>query len=186
MAVLSRGPSIYNNPLAEPVDHGLGRSRGGLTSKLHALVDGHGLPLVLAVTPGQAGDSPVLPVLLEHLSVRRAGPGRPRSRPDAVLADKAYSSRGHRALLRAARIHTVIPEPSDQQQHRRNRGRRGGRPPVFDADLYKQRNVIERGFADLKHWRGIATRYDKKAVTWRGAAVLKTIIRWLRHLRDTP
>jgi transposase len=143
----SRGPSNYKDPLVEPDDHGLGRSRGALTSKLHALVDGHGLLLVLAVTPGRAGDSPVLPVLLEHLAVCRAGPGRPRSRPDALLADKAHSARGHRRLLRAAGVQAVIPEPSDQQQHRRNRGRRGGRPPAFDSDLYKRRNVIERGTA---------------------------------------
>jgi len=59
----------------------------------------------------------------------------------------------------------VIPEPSDQQQHRRNRGRRGGRPPAFDSDFDKRRNVIERGFTDVKHWRGIATQEGRSG--WR-------------------
>lgn len=106
----------------------------------------------------------MLPVLLDHLRVPRPGPGRPRTRPDALLADKAYSSRANRALLRARHIRTVIPERSDQQRHRRNRGSTGGRPIDFDADTYKDRNVIERSYNKLKQWRGLATRYDKLAL----------------------
>lgn len=85
----------YNNPLIEPTDHGFGRSRGGPSTKLHHLVDGHGLPLVIAVTPGQSGDSPMLIPLLEHLRVTRPT-GRPRTRPDRVQGDKAYSSQAIR------------------------------------------------------------------------------------------
>ena len=96
----------------EPPDHGLGRSRGGVSSKIHQLVDGRGRPLVIAVTAGQAGDSTMLKPLLAHLAVHRLGPGRPRTRPDALLGDKAYSSRGNRAVLRAKRTKTVIPQPS--------------------------------------------------------------------------
>ncbi len=77
--------------VTEPGDHGIGRSRGGLTTKVHALVDGRGRPLVLIVSPGQAGDSPMFGVLLDRLRVARAGPGRPRTRPDSVVGDKAYS-----------------------------------------------------------------------------------------------
>src|SRR5690349_3508733 len=95
----------------EPGDHGIGRSRGGLTTKTHALVDGRGLPLVLAVTPGQAGDSPALTRLLAELRVPRLGPGRPRTTPVALRGDKAYSSRGHRARLHARGVTVVIPEP---------------------------------------------------------------------------
>ena len=155
----------------EPADHAIGRSRGGLTTKTHALVDGRGLPLVIAVTAGQAGDSPALPLLLAELRVARPGPGRPRTRPDALRADKAYSSRGHRAHLRARRITAVIPEPGDQIGHRKNRGSHGGRPVTFDATDYMNRNVIERAFNQLKNWRGIATRYDKHALVHRGEVV---------------
>ncbi|WP_218014416.1 IS5 family transposase [Mycolicibacterium palauense] len=145
---------------SEPPDHGIGRSRGGLTSKIHHLVDGHGRPLVVLVGAGQAGDGPVLEHLLVHLRVERCGPGRPRTRPDRLRGDKAYSSRATRQRLRRRGITAVIPEPSDQIGHRKRRGTHGGRPPAFDADDYKGRNVIERGFNDTKQWRGLATRYD--------------------------
>lgn len=124
--VRTRGARLnYKNrpvtvPLAvEPADHAIGRSRGGLTTKTHALVEGNGRPLVVIVSPGQASDSPVLPKLLAELRVARRGPGRPRTRPIALRADKAYSSRGHRALLRARKITAVIPEPADQAGHRK-------------------------------------------------------------------
>jgi hypothetical protein len=90
---------------------------------------------VLLVTAGQVNDSPVLPVLLDQLRVPRIGPGRPRVRPDVLIADKAHSARAHRARLRAAKVTTVIPEPSDQIRNRARRGSRGGRPPSFDAAI---------------------------------------------------
>jgi putative transposase len=159
----------------------LGRSRGGVSSKIHQLVDGRGRPLVIAVTAGQAGDSTMLKPLLAHLAVRRVGPGRPRTRPDALLGDKAYSSRGNRAVLRAKRTKTVIPQPADQIGHRLRRGSAGGRPPCFDQAAYKGRNVIERSFNDHKQWRGLATRYDKLARVYRGGVVLRAITIWLRE-----
>ena len=115
----------YKGPPVEPLDHAIGRSRGGLTTKLHALVDGRGRPLVVHAGPGHANDSPMLPILLAALEVPRVGPGRARTRPEALLGDKAYSSRGHRALLRRRGIKTVIPEPSDQIGHRLRKGSRG-------------------------------------------------------------
>lgn len=117
-------------------------------------------------TAGQDGDSPMLAPLLENFQVGR------RTRPDAVLGDKAYSSRANRSLLRSRKIEAVISEPSDQQGHRLRRESKGGRPPKFDAIKYKGRNVIERGYARLKQWRGLATRYDKLAVVYRAAVVL--------------
>jgi len=131
------------DPLVEPPDHGLGRSRGGLSTKLHHLVDGRGLPLVIAVTPGQSGDSPMLIPLLEQLRVARPV-GRPRTRPDRVRGDKAYSPRAIRQQLRDRGIRAVIPQPSDQIGHRLWRGSRGGRPVGYDRDDYRGRNVIER------------------------------------------
>lgn len=124
--------------------------------------------------------------LLNSIHVPRIGPGRPRTRPEQVLADKAYSSRGNRALLRSRGIKAVIAEPSDQAGHRKRKGSKGGRPPKFDTHAYKGRNVIERSFNVLKQWRGLATRYDKLALTYRGGVVLGAIITWLRELGDTP
>jgi putative transposase len=165
----------------EPDDHGLGRSRGGLSTKLHLVVDGAGRPLVIAVAAGQGGDSPMLVRLLGQLSVPRAGPGRPRTRPDSLAADKAYSSKAIRAHLRSRRITAVIPEPADQIGHRRRRGSAGGRPVAFDPVAYRGRNVIERAFNRLKQWRGIATRYDKHPATYRRAVVLASILTWLQQ-----
>lgn len=120
-----------------------------------------------------------MPRLLAELRVPRLGPGRPRTRPEALRADKAYSSRAHRALLRSRSITAVIPEPTDQLRHRKSRGSRGGRPVHFDAEDYKNRNVIERAFNQLKNWRGLATRYDKHAPVHRGGLVLASILIWL-------
>jgi len=169
------------DPGAEPLDHALGRSRGGLSTKVHQLVDGQGRPLVIALTAGQAHDSPMLKVLLADLAVARLAGGRPRSRPDALVGDKAYSSRGNRELLRSKRVKTVIPQPDDQIAHRKRRGSAGGRPPDFDAATYKRRNVIERCFNDHKQWRGLATRFDKFGTTYRGGVVLRAIVIWLRQ-----
>lgn len=177
--------SNYKNLLTEPADHAIGRSRGGLSTKIHQLVDGAGLPLVVLVSPGQAGDSPMFEPLMDHLRIDRAI-GRPRTRPDAVLGDKAYSSRSIRAHLRRRRITTVIAEPDDQKRHRQRRGHAGGRPPAFDANRYKARNVIERSFNNTKQWRGLATRYDRLAILYRGAAVLRAITLWLKRLGDAP
>ncbi len=128
----------------------------------------------------------MLPVLLDHLWVARAGAGRPRTTPDALLADKAYSSRGHRAMLRARGIKAVIPERADQQANRKRLGSAGGRPVGFDAETYRDRNVVERSFNSFKQWRGLATRYDKLAVIFRGGAILRSIIIWLTTKGDTP
>ncbi len=170
---------LYKNQPLEPVDHAIGRSRGGLTTKLHTLVDGRGRPLVLLVGPGHGHDSPMLAVLLDVLRVPRTGAGRARTRPDQLCADKAYSAKAHRTLLRRRGIRVVIPERADQREHRRRRGSAGGRPPRFDAVAYRGRNVVERSYNVLKQWRALATRYDKLAFIFRGGAVLRSIIIWL-------
>src|SRR5512139_2469116 len=101
--------SNYTNPRVEPPDHAIGRSRGGLTSKIHHLVDGVGRPLVVLVSAGQANDAPVFEHLLGHLKVTRGNAGAPRTRPERVRADKAYSSRAIRSELRRRNITAVIP-----------------------------------------------------------------------------
>ncbi|CAH0282789.1 hypothetical protein SRABI26_03993 [Arthrobacter sp. Bi26] len=172
--------------LEEPGDHAIGRSRGGLTTKIHHLCDGKMRPLVILLGPGQGGDSPMFPNLLEALKVPKLGGGKARSRPDRALADKAYSSRANRELLRRRGIQAVIPERSDQEANRKRRGSKGGRPVGLDKDAYKRRNVVERAFNVFKQWRGLATRYDKLALTYRGAVVLRAITVWLKVLGDTP
>ena len=97
-----------NRSTSEPPDHAIGRSRGGLSTKVHQLVDGRGLPLVIAVTAGQAGDSPMLLPLLAELQVSRAV-GRPRTSPDSVRGDKVYSSRAIRTHLRDRGITASSP-----------------------------------------------------------------------------
>jgi len=139
---------------------------------------------VVLVSAGQANDAPLFEHLLANLRVDRLGGGRPRTKPQRVRADKAYSSRAIRRELRRRGITAVIPQPSDQIAHRKRRGSRGGRPPAFDAADYKGRNVIERGFNVVKQWRGLATRYDKLAIVYRAAAVLRAITLWLPHLSD--
>lgn len=135
--------------------------------------------MVIAVTPGQAHDSPALVRLLAELRVPRLGPGRPRTTPTALRADKAYAGRPNRELLQARGVTVVIPEKSDATARRKAKGCAGGRPLSFDAEDYKNRNVVERAFNKLKNWRGIATRYDKHALVYRGGVVLASIVLWL-------
>jgi transposase len=135
--------------------------------------------LSVRLTAGQAGDNPQLLPLIDDIAVPTSG--RPRSRPDTIIADKAYSHPSTRTALRSKGIRVVIPERSDQIHHRRAQGSRGGRPPKFDADTYRDRNVVERAFNRLKQWRGIATRYDKHARNYRaGLIVAAVVLFWLR------
>ncbi|MGI3197909.1 IS5 family transposase [Streptomyces umbrinus] len=165
----------------EPSDHALGRSRGGLSTKVHLAADGHARPLAFTVTAGQAGDAPAFEAVMSRIRVPRRGPGRPRTRPLAVLADRAYSSRAIRTHLRRRGIRAVIPQPSDQVGHRLRRGRLGGRPPGFDSEAYKQRNTVERCINRLKQWRGLATRTDKLAIAYQAALHLAGILIWSRR-----
>lgn len=168
----------------EPGDHAIGRSRGGLSTKIHQLCDGKGRLMVIAVGAGQGSDSKMFSHLLAAVRVPREGAGRPRTTPEAVIADKAYSSRAHRALLRSRGITAVIAEPRDQQANRKRRGSRGGRPPLTNPVKYAKRHVIENSFEQFKQWRGLATRYDKLASTYRAAILLRAILLWLPALTE--
>ncbi|GGR10957.1 transposase [Streptomyces netropsis] len=110
----------------------------------------------------------------------RNGVGRPRTRPDHVLADKAYTSRKNRGYLRRRGIPHTIPERPDQKRHRQNRGSRGGRPTGFDREAYRKRNTVERAINRLKGFRAVATRYEKRAYTYLGTVTLTALAIWLR------
>jgi putative transposase len=135
-----------------------------------ALTDQATCPATVLLTARQAGDHPKLVLLLDaHDAARTAdGTGKNTFR---LLADKAYSHPSTRRQLRARRIPHTIPERTDQQKRRKDKGSQGGRPPAFDPEIYAERNTVERGFGRLKQWRGIATRYDKYALTFLGGVL---------------
>jgi transposase len=137
----------------------MGRSRGGLTTKIHALTDARGLPLELVLTPGQAGDCSVVEQLLGWLQ------------PDTiVLADKAYDADWLRRRIEAVGAAPNIPG----MVHRRWK-------PCFNPVLYRARNRIERFFNRIKHFRRLATRYGKYAANFIAILKLAAAHLWLRH-----
>lgn len=161
-------------------DEGLGRSRGGLTCKVHLAGEGGCRPLALLVIPGQWGDSPQMIPVLERIRVKRPGGGHPRTRPDHLGGDKAYSSRRNRSYLRRRQIKHTIPEPKNQHANRQTRGSKGGRPTGFNKEIYKRRNEVERTINALKTFRAVATRYDKRAYVFHGSITVAAVRLWLR------
>lgn len=133
----------------------------------------------MVLTGGNVNDCTRFTEVLAGIRFKRRGPGRPRTRPARVLADKGYSSRAIRDYLRRRGIPATIPERADQQANRQRRGSAGGRPPAFDPDIYKRRNVVERCFNQLKQHRAIATRYDKTALSYQAMIDLATLLIWL-------
>lgn len=133
---------------------------------------------VSKVASGQGSDTSMLTATLREIHVPGAR-GRPRSRPDRVLADKGYPSKANRAWLRERGIAATIPERADQIAHRR---KRRGRPIDFGDEQrvrYRGRNVVERCFNKLKQWRGIAMRSDKTARNYHAGLCLAATLHWL-------
>jgi transposase len=136
-----------------------------LTTKLHARVDSQGRLFTLALTPGQQHDATMAETLLKHGAIRSGKRGRPRLRPKRLVADKAYGSRAFKRFLRRRGIQPIIP---------RKRNQKRGRP--HNAILYRERNIVERFFGRLKHFRAVATRYDKRATTYLATVLLASIV----------
>ena len=118
--------------------------------------------------------------MLDRIAVPDPRGGPARCRPAAVLADKAYSSKANRAYLRRRGIKAVIPEKVDQAAARKRKGSAGGRPVGHDAELYKDRNTVERCIGKLKQWRGIATRADKLSESYEAGLLLASVMIWIR------
>ncbi|MFJ8511178.1 transposase [Streptomyces avermitilis] len=142
---------------------GLGRSRGGFTSKLHLSAGGRCRPLSLIATPGQRADCTQFTAVLAKIRVPRIGRGRPRNKPDSLAADKAYSNGPCREFLRRRGIRHTIPEKTDSQAARLRKGSRGGRPPGYDKERYKKRNTIERAI----NKSAMAQTHHTKVWMWR-------------------
>jgi transposase len=134
----------------------VGRSRGGRTTKIHAVVDAVGRLIRFSLSPGQRGDLRPAEALLKPLPA--AG---------LLLGDTAYDSDQFRAFLIARGTTPVIrPNPTRKNQ------------PPFDQDCYKKRNAVERAFSHLKDWRRTATRYDKLARNFQASVILAAIVIW--------
>ncbi len=132
----------------------------------------------MVVTPGQRHESTQLGVVLDTIRVVRptGSAGRPRKRPEHLIADRGYSFPRCRRLLRRRGIPHTIPERRDQRERRAGYP---GRPPGFDPVVYRRRNVVERCVNRLKQWRGIATRYEKRASNYRAIVVIAALMIWL-------
>jgi len=141
----------------------MGRSRGGLTTKVHALVDACGLPIALKLTEGQAHDGRAAADMLASL-----GAG------DILLADRAYDSDALRqALAERGAWANIKPMPNRR------------RAPAFSGFLYGYRNLVERFFNKLKHFRGVATRYDKTPENYLAGVKLASARIWMRANEST-
>ena len=151
----------------------MGRSRGGLTTKLNLVCDRHGWPLTFTLSPGQDADTRHFMPTME--TIRLPGKaGRPRKRCRYIVADKGYDSDDLRRYCDRYRMKPIIA------QRKMYRKPRPGLPRGFDKPKYRERNVVERAFSWLKEIRRIATRYDKLARSFRAMVCLACISRCLR------
>lgn len=157
-----------NGPRNEPEDHALGASRGGIGTKIHLVCDGRGLPITVAISPGQAHEATFCLDVIDAIEIR-SPVGRPRQRPDRLAGDKGYSSRNIRQGLKDRSIKPVIPTKKNEKHDSR-----------FDKKSYRKRNIIERCIGWIKESRRIATRYEKLAIHYLGMVKIGMLMRYLR------
>lgn len=143
-------------------DHAIGRSRGGLSTKINAVVDENGLPVRLVLSAGQAHNLKAVPELLAGLKCRH------------VVADRGYDADALLDLIRIRGAKAHIPSTSQRIVHR-----------SVNRRIYRQRNLVERFFCKLKHFRRVATRFDKLASNFLAAVALAAARLWLRAYEST-
>jgi transposase len=146
----------------------LGRSQGGFSTNVHLKADGQGKPLTVLLTPGQQHESTVFEPLMHQGAIRRPGRGRPRVRPCRAVGDKGYTGHRTRAGLRRRGIRQTIPKLSTEDHS-----------GPFDRAIYHRRHLVENLIARCKQYRALATRYDKRAGSFRAAWVIVMSILWL-------
>jgi transposase len=140
-------------------EHVIGKSRGGATSKIHMAADAHGNPVDFTVIEGEVHDAKAAPELIDKIQLA-----------ENIIADKGYDSETIREQVRQAKMNPVIPRKSNSTKHN----------PEFDAHLYKQRHLVENLFARLKHFRSIATRFEKLARNFKAILFLACTFIWLK------
>ncbi len=158
----------------EPVEHALGRSRGGLTTKTHLICDANEIPLRFMLSPGQASDIAHAQPLLDQVRIPGKS-GRPRKRCRWLLVGKGYDAEHLRQYCDRYRVQPVIP------QRTMKRKPKPGLPRLFDRPKYQQRNIIKRVFGWLKENRRIGTSYDKLARSFGAMVTLACTLRCLRQ-----
>lgn len=152
-----------------PEEEALGYSKGGFSTKVHLRNEGNGRMITLALTPGHRHETIAFHELMETGAVKRQGRGRPRIRPDRLSGDKAYSSGEIREYLRRHNIRITIPRKKNETSTGK-----------FDKIIYKLRNRIERFINRMKHFRSLATRYDKSASSYRALWIIGAMLLWLQ------
>ncbi|MGP9680329.1 IS5 family transposase [Halomonas sp. AOP27-A1-41] len=161
--VFADGSYLRAHQHASGARHGeeraIGKSRGGATTKLHMLADAHGNPVDFEVTGGNVHDATVAEHLIKKVD-----------QADHFIADKGYDSEGIRDHARAGGINPIIPKRSNNKTPN----------PEFDAFLYRHRHLVENLFARLKHFRSIATRFEKLARNFKSMVYLACTFIWLK------
>jgi len=153
-----RASARRQRPKKETRSRCMGRSRGGPTTKIHAVVDACGLPIMLKLTEGQAHDGRSAQDMLGTIG-----------RGDVLVADRAYDSNALRETLAARGARANVRAMPNRLK-----------PPRFDKRLYRKRNLVERFFNKLKHFRAVATRYDKRDDNYLAAVQLASNRIWMR------
>ena len=145
--VASGAPKSNETAMENAEKHALGRSRGGYSTKLHFLTDGQGIPIGVIATAGQRNEAPEFENVMNACLINTF---RKNKRPEALAADKAYSSKAIRKYISKLGIEDVIPTRSNETRN-----------DAFDKNKYRSRNIVERAIGWIKEFRRVATRYEK-------------------------